>query len=522
DLLTKEEQWLFRRLSVFVGGCSLQAIEAISGDLKGDQEEPILDAVTSLLNQSLLQRIPLPGNQEQRFMMLETIREYALERLQLSAEEEITRQMHAEYYLELAKTLEVKVMGDESPLWIAWIESEFENLRAAFGWFLLSQDAERVLEMSGSLWAFWLQSSTLEGCHWINQALECCKHSVTEVQKNTQAMALRTASMLEYYRGNWQQADKLAEESLQLFRSTGNTPGIARVLITQGIGALLQGQYAVAGAVAHEIFHLQQKALSPWLLAEALLVQSYSSYFQGNALQAYTIGKRALKVSRQTGELYAMVRAAHAYALFADGQKNAIEVQAMYEEVMEITRTTLRTGIWSPVAVCLIGLGAIAAIQMQYTWAVNLWGKAKALYRRRDGLSELETHSWLVIILGTHLFYSQIVEKVYAQLGDQVFQVAWQEGQSMTLEQLLERPKPTHTLAPSSPKREARAYSDELTAREKEVLSLLAQGLSSALIAEKLVISLVTVNTHIRAIYSKLGVSSRSAATRFAIEHHLV
>jgi predicted ATPase/DNA-binding CsgD family transcriptional regulator len=522
DLLTREEQRLFRRLSVFVGGCSLQAIEAVSADMKDAQEGPILDVITSLLNQSLLQSSPQPSNQEQRFIMLETIREYALERLQLSEEEETTRQIHAEYYLGLARTLEVKVMGDESPHWIVWIENEFENLRAAFGWFLFSQDAERVLEMSGSLWAFWLQNSTLEGCHWINQALECCQRSVTEVQENTRAMAIHTASMLEYYRGNWQQADTLAEESLQVFRSTENAPGIARVLITQSIGALLQGHYAVAGTVAHESLRTRQKALSPWLSAEALLVQSYSSYFQSDAFQAYTIGKRAFTFSRQTGELYIMIRAAHAYALFADTQKKAIEVQSMYEEVMEITRTTLETGIFSPVAVCLIGLGAIAAIQKQYAWAVSLWGKAKMLYRRRDGLSELEPHRWLVVILGTHLLYSQVVEKVYAQLGDQAFRAAWQDGQSMALEQLLEKPKPTHTPAHSSSEKGTMSYSDELTTREKEVLCLLAQGLSSALIAKKLIISLVTVNTHIRAIYSKLGVSSRSAATRFAIEHNLV
>lgn len=522
DLLTREEQRMFRRLSVFVEGCSIQAIEAISEDMKDSQQESVLDIITSLLNQSLLQRSPQQSSQEQRFMMLETIREYALECLQFSEEEETTRRMHAEYYLELAKNLEAKVMGDESSRWIVAIESEFENLRAAFSWFLQARDAECVLIMSGSLWAFWLQSSTLEGCHWIKQALECCQYSVTEVRKDTRAMALHTASMLEYYRANWRQADKLAEESLALFRAAENNAGITRVLVTRGMGALLQGQYADAGAMVHEGLRLHQKAPLPWITVEALLVQSYSFYFQGDALQAYTLAKKAFKLSRQTGELYIRIRAAHAYALFANAQKNTNEVQSIYEEVMEITQMAFKTGTLPPAAVCLIGLGAIAAIQKQYTWAVGLWGKAKALYRRRDGLSEFEPHKWLVIVLGTHLLSAQIVEKVYAQLGDQTFQERWQEGQSMALAQLLEKPKATHTLAPSSLAKRTIPYSDELTTREKEVLHLLAQGLSSASIAEKLVISLVTVNTHIRAIYSKLGVSSRSAATRFAIENHLV
>lgn len=523
DLLKPEEQRLFRRLSVFAGGCSLQAIEAISSDMTGEQDEPILNIVTSLLNQSLLQRETQASNQEQRFIMLETIREYALECLQNSEEEKTARQMHAEYYLALAKTLELKVMGGEPPHWIAWIESEFENLRAAFGWFLFSRDAERVLQMSGALWAFWLQSSTAEGYSWIHQALECCQQSATKVQTDTRALAMHAAAMLGYYRSNWSQADKLADESLQLFRATGNTRGIARVFITQGIGALLRGQYVVAHAVARESLRVLRKTSYAWLSAEALLVLAYSCYFQGDYHQAYTVGKEGFALSQQTGELYAMIRAVHAYALFAEARGNTADVQAMYEEIMAITQTTIEAGAFPPIAVCLVGLGAIATLLKQYTWAVNLWGKAKTLYRRRDGLSEFEARKWLSIILGTHLLYPQGMETVYAQLGEQAFTAAWNEGQTMTLDQLLTRPKLQRSFTThSSSEKVSIAYSNELTPREKEVLRLLAQGLSSALIAKQLVISLVTVNSHIRAIYSKLGVSSRSKATRFAIEHHLV
>jgi len=316
---------------------------------------------------------------------------------------------------------------------------------------------------------------------------------------------------------------RLADESLQLFRASGNALGTARVLITQGIGALLRGQYVVANAVANESLRVRQKMPYTWVTAEALLVLAYSCYFQGDYLQAYKTGKKGFRLSRQTGELYIMIRSVHASALFAEAQGNTADVQTMYEEAMTITRTTIETGVASSIAVCLVGLGAIAALQKQYSWAVSLWGKAKTLYRRRDGLSEWEPHKWLGIILGTHLLYSQVVDTVCAQLSEQAFIDAWNEGQTMTLEQLLVRPKSQKSFTVlSASERVSVAYFDELTTREKEVLHLLAQGLSSALIAKQLVISLVTVNSHIRAIYSKLGVSSRSAATRFAIEHHLV
>jgi predicted ATPase/DNA-binding CsgD family transcriptional regulator len=520
DLLTQEEQRLFRRLAVFVGGFSLGAIEAISGDMMSDQEEPLLNVVTSLLNQSLLQRVPQASNLEERFTMLETIREYALECLRDSGEEETTHRMHAKYYLNLAQTLEQKIIEGESPHWMACIESEFENLRLTFVWFLNARDAGCALQLSSALWAFWLESAILEGCHWIRQSLECCLQSVTEVQIETKAAAINTIAMLEYYRGDWEQANKYAETSLQLFRSTKNVPGIAKVLVTQGIGAMLQGQYDTAGTLVSESLRLQPKQLSSWLTAEALLVQAHSCYFQGDLTQAYMLGKKSYKLGRQTGELHSMIRAIYACALFANAQKNSAEVQAMHEAIMSITRATNDTANLSPTAVCLIGLGAVAAIQKHYSWAANLWGKAKALYRRRDGLSELEPYKWLTVILGTHLLSSQIVKIVYVQLGEQAFSTAWNEGQAMCLEKLLEQPKIIHSSPPVFTK-ETVAYSNELTTREREVLGLLAQGMSSASIAEKLVISLVTVNTHIRAIYSKLGVSSRSAATRFAMEHHL-
>jgi ATP/maltotriose-dependent transcriptional regulator MalT len=279
----------------------------------------------------------------------------------------------------------------------------------------------------------------------------------------------------------------------------------------------------MAHALAYESLRLKQETPQIWLSTEALLVQAYSCYFQGEYAQAYTIGKKAFKLSHQTGELYLMIRAAHAHALFAHSQKNTLEVKAVYEEVIHMTEAAIATAPLSFIAVCLVGLGAIAVLFKQYIRAVHLWSKAKSLYKRRDGLSELEPRKWLTIILGTHLFYSQAVEVVYTQLDEDAFMTAWNEGLYMQLERLLEEPAKMPRHVPALEKEKGTvAHSDELTTREKEVLRLLAQGLSSALIAEQLVISLVTVNTHIRAIYSKLGVSSRSAATRLALERHLV
>lgn len=323
-LLTPEEQRLFRLLSVFVGGCSLQAIEAIAAHLPG---ESLLATLTSLLDQSLLQRDPHATQEQQRFTMLETVREYALECLYASHEAETLRQAHAEYYLALAKTIPLKAGNEAAASWITWIEDEFENLRAAFGWFLSSQAGEQVPRME--------------------------------------------------------------------------------------------------------------------------------------------------------------------------------------------TRFSIARG--------LVGMGVSVARHKQYTWAVYLWGKAQAFSTRRDNPSELGSSEWFATILGTNSFYSQVMETVQTQLGEQAFRVLWDQAQFLPLEFVLARPEPSLTPPRSSPAtKRPSTCSDGLTPREKEVLGLLSQGLSSARIAEQLVISLTTVNSHIRTIYNKLGVSCRSAATRYAIEHQIL
>jgi len=163
------------------------------------------------------------------------------------------------------------------------------------------------------------------------------------------------------------------------------------------------------------------------------------------------------------------------------------------------------------IAACLLGLGEVVAAQRQFAWAAQLWGVAEAL-RDATGISippvELAD-------------YERAVSAVRVHLGERAFAVAWAQGRSMTPEQafVAKGQKPvspqTTTIVP------AQTYPAGLTAREVEVLRLVASGLTDIQVAEKLVLSPRTVHAHISSIYNKLGVSSRSAATRYAMEHHL-
>jgi DNA-binding NarL/FixJ family response regulator len=157
-------------------------------------------------------------------------------------------------------------------------------------------------------------------------------------------------------------------------------------------------------------------------------------------------------------------------------------------------------------------LADIVARQGERVWAARLWGAAEAL-RQHIGAPLPPVY---------RADYERSVAAARAHLGEKPFAAAWAQGRTMTPEQVFAAVDHQILPMPTSPTRPATTSPDGLTAREIEVLRQLAQGLTSAQIAEQLVIGVVTVNSHVRAIYSKLGVTSRAAATRYALEHHLL
>ena len=197
-------------------------------------------------------------------------------------------------------------------------------------------------------------------------------------------------------------------------------------------------------------------------------------------------------------------------------EEDYAKARALYEQCLAIVKK-MDFKVWTPFH--LEGLAAVVAVQGELPWAARLWGTAEAL---RDGMGTPNPPAY-------RADYERSVAPVRTQLGEQAFTATWAEGRGMTLDQVLGKqgkaPVSSHisTEEPAlSPSKSSPSYPDGLTAREVEVLRLVAQGLSNAEIAEQLIISLLTVKAHMRSLYDKLGVSSRSAATRYALEHHLV
>jgi predicted ATPase/DNA-binding CsgD family transcriptional regulator len=560
DLLSADEQHLFRRLSVFVGGCTLKAVEAVCNKVDHVGLN-VLDGVAALLDNSLLQQTEQAGD-EPRFVMLETIREYGRECLEASGEREETRRAHASYYVALAEETEPKLCSAERENWVHRLEREHDNIRAALSWSVERKEAATALRLGGALWQFWLlQGHLSEGRQWLEKALAV---EVPQVSSAGRAKALGGAGVLAHYQGDYRQAEMLCEESLALFREPGDKRGIVASLnglgLTVGQATRAGNNYAVARALYEESLAIVRELGDTWWIAETLWEFARVAFYQGDYTSGNPLWKESLAIFRELGdrrriaeilgslggylafdqdnyttEITAMEeslaimrelgdRRSSARLLWALGhaayvQDDYAKARTCYEEALAILQ---ELGVKWFTAACLDGLAEVAVAQGQPEWAAHLLAAA-ALLREALGVSPPPYNL---------ANYERTVATTHAQLGEERFAAAWAEGRGMTLEQVLAEqarattPGQTSTMPtiqqPADTATPSPAYPGELTPREVEILRLIASGLSNAQVAEQLVISPRTVHAHVRSIYSKLGITSRSAATRYAIDHKLL
>jgi predicted ATPase/class 3 adenylate cyclase len=239
ELLAPDERALFRRLAVFLGGCTLEAAEAVCAAPAGGKplEIDLLDGLATLVDQSLVQQREEDG--EPRFGMLHVIREYALERLEESGEAEALRQAHAGYYLTLAEQAEQGLRGPDQTAWLEQLEREHDNLRAALGWSLEHGAPETAVRLCGALGYFWVRRGHWnEGRRWLGRALNASE----AVPLGLHAQLLKWAGFVARMQGEYMEASALLEESLSLFREVGDTAGTGDVLAELGQCAVAQEQ----------------------------------------------------------------------------------------------------------------------------------------------------------------------------------------------------------------------------------------------------------------------------------------
>jgi ATP/maltotriose-dependent transcriptional regulator MalT len=271
-----------------------------------------------------------------------------------------------------------------------------------------------------------------------------------------------------------------------------------------------QGETAELDAVLEEYLTLAREDRNDVWIADVLFLKARIAVVQGDVGRARPLIEENLAFRRTKGYRVDTAELLVILGKVATLEGDLAAAQACYEESLAIAREThFKRGI----ALNLEGLAAMHAAQGEFAWAARLWGAAEALRASMGApLPPVERAG-----------YERAVSHARTKLGEKAFAAAWAEGRNMSPEQALTANEPvripTHDPAtqPSLP-----TYPDGLTAREVEVLRLVAQGLSNAEIAEQLIISLLTVKAHMRSLYNKLGIGSRSTATRYVIEHHLL
>jgi predicted ATPase len=301
QLLDAQEQRLFRALSIFIGGCTLEAIEAICIML-GDEVEPMLDAVASLIDKSLLQQVEQEG-EEPRLVMLETIREYGLECLTATGEAEMIRRAHAAYYLQLAERAEPELVGPLQTVWLERLEREHDNLRATMQWWLepgqTGDSVELALRFGGALWRFWEgHGHWSEGRNFLEGALARSEGVVASVRFK----AFHALGWVVFFQGDSDRVEVLAEEGLALSRELGDTRGIAASLRLLGLAFWDKGNFVRERVLYEEALRLSREVGDKDGISSALIQLALMDSDQGEYAKARALIEESLVIDRELGD----------------------------------------------------------------------------------------------------------------------------------------------------------------------------------------------------------------------------
>jgi transposase len=343
-----------------------------------------LDGLTVLLDHSLLQYAE-GGYGETRFTMLETIREYARERLEASGDEEFLRRQHAEYYLALAEAAEPLIQGAEQAAWLDRLETEHDNLRAALSWSLASGAAEIGLRLAGALGEFWWPLGHVsEGRRWLNQILnlrfaildrEAADQSRIQHQKSAIAKALYRAGELAYAQGDYGAAVALLEESLSLYRELGDKWGMACVL--RGLGNTLsyRGDPDLAEPLRYESLALFREIGDSWGIAWMLY---HIASERREVEPKIALLEESLALARAGGHKRLIVTVLNNLAMLAREQGDNTRAVVLYQESLALCRELHNSYVSAWV---LHGLGMVASDQGDQQQVTALFEESLALHQ---------------------------------------------------------------------------------------------------------------------------------------------
>ena len=388
DLLTPGEQTVFRRLAVFAGGCTLDAAEHVAGA----PALPILDVMAVLVSKSLLRPAAVPDpDGEPRFGMLETIHEYAWERLMAAGEAAAAGAAHAAYFLTLAETAAPALAGEGAARWLARLEAEHANLRAALDWGRQTPGAAEIgLRLAGALGGFWArQGHWREGRAYLAQMLD-----MPDAAPRWRARALAAATRLAVNAGDFAAGQALGEAGLASSRALEDGPGTHQALFALARVAANTGAYPAARARLEESLVVGRALGDALLVSQSLSFLGDLAFFEGAYSEAAALYEEDLRLARQLGDPGRLAWRLHRRAGPAVEQGEYARAGPLIEEGLALCRAR---GLRGSLAPTLIWAGVLAAHQGAPGPARVYWQEALASI---EALDDAEARPWVLCLLG--------------------------------------------------------------------------------------------------------------------------
>lgn len=538
QLLTPTEQRFLSRLSIFVGGWTLESATAVCGG-GGIQQTDVLDLLARLVDKSLVQ---LDSSTERavRYRLLEPLRQFlSVRRMPQPGDDDVQRQ-HAHWFGDLVQRAAADFHGPHQAAALRTVDEEYANVRAALQWLLAEFELAPALTIIEALWWFWLRRQQLsEG----RAFLECVLPQIASRPPGaTPARLLTQAATIAWFQGDYAAAQRWADESLEIARVVDDAPATSYALGVIGRLAVVRGDYTHARRAFDESLTLIRQHGEPWWEARVLEGLATVALQYGDFASAAQVLEQAVRIARNSGDEWSLATVltglgdvsrargdyARAGALYEESkilhqklgteprpsllhnlayiayhQRDLARSAGLFEESLELYRAY---GERRGMAECLVGLAGVAAAARDGMRAARLLGAAEALFESLA--AELSPSN--------RADFSRIVALARNGSSPAQYAAAWTAGHELDLESAVQ--EALMISVPISPRNRQRERSSPLSAREQQVAALVAEGCSNREIAHSLSISEATAERHVANIFAKLGANSRAQVAAWAVQ----
>lgn len=488
DLLNEAERSVFRALGAFTGEIPLEAIEAVWEGLRVD----VLTPLAGLVDKNLLLRV---GDGETRFRMLETLREFAEERLELTGEADAVRRRHAAWFLGLAQRAERFIWSEHQAAWLERVERAHDNLRVALNWCLSGRDEETGVLIAASMHRFWFARGYIrEGRRWCQIAA-----SKQQVSARGRALALRNLAFFLTYQGEPEQAVRLAEQAVALARTVGEPSLMAWILLGLAQATDAVGDFERSERLYGEMLDMARRAGDETMATRALGQIGNTLRFRGDNARARAVLEEALSLARPSHDKWLTGFVTNALGRTL-AREDPVQALMLLEESLELAHNI---GYRWLTARGLEDLAGLLASSDRAEVSAKLLGASESL---GDAFGFAPTSSGPA---------ADAAAAARERLGPVAFEAAWSKGRAMTADEAV-----ALALGRSAPERVERAQRPGgLTGREVQIVLDIARGLTNRQIAERLGISERTVDAHVQNIRNKIGMGRRAQIAAWASAH---